>query len=148
MARRKLTAKQEKFCRNIVLCMTQLDAYLDAYDVSPGTKREVIMVKACELMATACIQERIAELHAAEAEKAGVTIELMRQRFEDDHAFARSQGNPSAMVKANENIAKLYGLFETRVKHTVTMRPDEARNVVSSLIGKYADRFADMETLQ
>ena len=36
----KLTAKQEKFCQNIVKDMNQYEAYIDAYDVKTTTKRE------------------------------------------------------------------------------------------------------------
>lgn len=57
----KLTAKQEKFCRNIVDGMTQKDAYVDAYDTENMAK-ETIYRKATEEFQKGKITARIEEL--------------------------------------------------------------------------------------
>jgi hypothetical protein len=58
---KKLTMKQEKFCREYVLCMNQSEAYRRAFDVK-NWKPESVWVKASQICAIGTVKTRIAEL--------------------------------------------------------------------------------------
>ena len=69
----KLTAKQEKFCQNIVSGMSQADAYRDAYNVKTKNNKSIWELSS-QLADNIKVSSRIAELRKPVAEKAQITL--------------------------------------------------------------------------
>lgn len=76
--RDRLTEKQEKFIRNIVMGMTQIDAYKDAYDCK-GMSDNAISREASLLMKNPKITQRHSELGA---KTLGENIMTAQERLE------------------------------------------------------------------
>jgi hypothetical protein len=72
-AMEKLTAKQEKFCQNIVSGMSQADAYRDAYNVKTKNNKSIWELSS-QLADNIKVSSRIAELRKPVAEKAQITL--------------------------------------------------------------------------
>jgi phage terminase small subunit len=69
-----LTAKQEKFCQNIISGMSQADAYRDAYP-SKKISARALYIDASRLADNPKIILRLTELRAPAAKKAMITLE-------------------------------------------------------------------------
>lgn len=106
---RKLTDKQERFARNIVAGMSQVDAYCVAYGVN---KNELaINGRAQSLYRQIHVQNRIADLKDPVVLKAQISLQdhinsLVRLR---DASVGLEQ--MSAAIKAEENIGKVLGFY-------------------------------------
>ena len=69
-----LTAQQETFAQNIIIGMSQAEAYRNAYNTKKMTDKTV-WEKASRLMATDQVRARVEELRAQVADKAIMTAE-------------------------------------------------------------------------
>ena len=69
----KLTAKQEKFCQNIVSGLSQADAYRDAYGAKKRSTR-ALYIDASRLADNPKIILRLTELRKPAAKKAQITL--------------------------------------------------------------------------
>jgi len=78
----KLTAKQEKFCQELVKGATQTDAYKAAYNAK-NMQPEVIHVEACTLAKDHKIAIRIEELKKPIQKKFTKTVTDLLQEIED-----------------------------------------------------------------
>ena len=116
----RLTAKQENFCLAYVSeKMTASDAYRMAYDTT-DCKPATINRQAHALLRNSKIAARIAELRAAAAEAAKVTLEGHLQDLldlRDKSAAARDYG---PAVRAEIARAQAAGLLEQKVAVTHT----------------------------
>lgn len=78
----KLTAKQDRFARNIFLGMSQRAAWIDAgYSSKYAVAR--IDSHACVLAASGKVKERLSELQAAEDTKAVMTVQERKKRLSE-----------------------------------------------------------------
>jgi len=107
----KLTAKQEKFCQNIVSGMNQLQAYENAYPIDNSlekTKTE----NASRLAAQPKIAARIQQLNAPAIEKAQINAEeiiLDLKEIKNDRKIRVSD-----RLKALELLGKTIAMFTDR----------------------------------
>jgi phage terminase small subunit len=69
---KKLTEKQDKFCREYILCGNASEAYRRAYNAK-NMKQETIWTKSSELMAKGKVKARIRELKEDIEELLGIT---------------------------------------------------------------------------
>ena len=124
-----LTAKQEKFCQNILSGMTQHDAYVNAYD-SQNMLPNVIDVKASELMDNGNVKVRVLELRNMAAtptvlsiqEKRDILANIARSQLQD---FLDENGN----VKLNKTSRALkeYYVKERKDKHGNTIKSSSVK---------------------
>lgn len=128
----KLTAKQEKFAREVVKCGNQSEAYRKAYNVGKKTKIATVNVKASQLMATDKIRIRVEELQAKANERCIVTVESLTAELEEARAMAVREKLPSAMTGASMGKARLHGLdvrkIDMNVSDNLADRVKAARN--------------------
>ena len=82
MGEYKLTYKQEKFSQNILLGMTQTDAYKDAYDAE-NMKDESIYCNASKLTSDAKVAQRIEELQEMQIERLSYTVDAHLKELEE-----------------------------------------------------------------
>lgn len=76
----ELTPQQEKFAQCVGSGMNFSDAYRSAYKVGPKTKAESVNDMASKLMANPSVSQRVAQIQAGAAEKAGLdAAETMRE---------------------------------------------------------------------
>jgi phage terminase small subunit len=106
-----LTAKQEKFCVNLVSGMSQYEAYVDAYDTDT-TRRETVDVNANLLMKDKKIASRIEVLREKVADKVIITAESLVNELEIVKAMTltEQQKDYNNHIKAIQTQAKLLGL--------------------------------------
>lgn len=104
-----LTAKQEKFCQNIISGMSGADAYRNSYNCQK-TKDEVIYVRASELMHKPEIAARIEVLRQEIVEKSEITALDLISELEEARLAAMGAGQTNAAVSAIMGKAKLLGL--------------------------------------
>jgi len=120
---KRLTAKQEQFCLEVVSGSTASDAYRKVY--SDSGKPETIWRKSVEVMQSPAVTERIDQLRAEAAAAAKLTLE---QHLEDlrlirDGALQNGAWGPA--VSAEVARGKAAGLYveKTETKFTATFRP-------------------------
>ena len=112
-----LTPKQEAFCQAYIETGNASEAYRRSYSVE-RMKPNVVNVKACQLLATANISVRVAELKAMHAERHAMTVDDIAEMLKQDRQFAREMSTPAAAVSATMGLAKLYGHLRDKVDHT------------------------------
>jgi len=108
----KLTAKQEKFCTNIVGGMTQSEAYRDAYDTETD-RRETVDVNANLLMKDKKISSRIQVLRDRLADKVIITADKLIKELEIVKAMTLTEERVDYTnhIKAIQEQGKLCGLY-------------------------------------
>lgn len=114
MAKRKLTQKQEKFCRVYIETGNATDAYRSAYNVgkmSPTT----VNTKACQLAKSGNVAERIQQIQQKHQKRHDISIDSLTEKFLKAEKFAYSKGKPAAAVAAITGLAKLHGLMQQKV---------------------------------
>lgn len=118
-----LTAKEEKFCMNIVKGMTQIDAYKNSYDAK-NMKDDTIYVRASELIKKSKISVRIEELREKASNKAIMTAirrkEWLTQQIED------LNNNLGDRLKAIDILNKMSGEYVTKVQGEVNLSYENA----------------------
>lgn len=129
--RNKLTGKQEKFCQNIVSGMTQYEAYKDAYNVKPNTKRDTTDNNAYMKLQKSEIRARVNELKTLKQEK--VVEKLAYTDLESFAMFKKLQEmainkeDINNAIKAEIEKAKLSNLYVETRKLTIK---DDRREII------------------
>ena len=113
----KLTDKQELFCLNIHAGMTNVDAWVAAYDHQTGT-RKTARESASKMLANPKIQHRLKELRDESNRRARVTLEDHLKRLEELGRGAQDNGQFSAAINAELNRGKASGIYVERKEIT------------------------------
>ena len=117
-----LTAKQEKFCQNILKGMTQADAYRDAYNTDRMTDN-AIYTEASLLADNPKISQRIQELRQQISSSSIMSAQERLQWLTD--LVQDSVTNTDAKLRAMEIMNKMTGEYVTKleadVKNEVTI---------------------------
>jgi len=130
--KQNLTAKQEGFVLSILEGKTQIDAYKANYNCE-NMSDDVIYVRASEVMKNSKVAVRLAELRQQRANISGWTLEKLIEEFASVKEKCMQEvevlvkfGNPTGeyvfkehgVIKALENIGKLLGHYEEKIKHS------------------------------
>ena len=103
-----LTARQEAFCRNLAEGCSQFEAYRKAGYRSKG--RNATDAHAARLARNGKVADRVAELKGRAAIRTEKTVASLVAELDEVVVFARECHNPSAMVAAITQQARLLGL--------------------------------------
>ena len=106
-----LTPKQEAFAQAYVELGNASEAYRRAYNAE-NMKAETIHVKACELLGSGKVAERVAELQEAVQRVHNVTVASLIAELEEARQVAKGREQGAAMVQATIGKAKLAGLLD------------------------------------
>lgn len=117
MTERKLTPKQEAFCRAYIETSNASEAYRRAYN-SENMQQDTIWAKACLLLKKDKVRARVDELTEQAAEKCAVTVETIAEELAFDRMAAHAVGQIGAAVSATMGRAKLFGLITDKREHT------------------------------
>lgn len=115
---RKLTPQQENFARHIVRGYSQAEAYRRSYSVGPRTKPTTVWVESCKLAADPKVSQRITELTAQAAARAGVTRETMLAEMGFNRERAVDAGDNAAANTASRDRARVAGLLSDKLELT------------------------------
>jgi phage terminase small subunit len=116
-----LTAKQEAFALAYIETGNASEAYRRSYNAG-DTKPEVVHVKACELLKNGNVAVRVAELQAAAAQKAGITLESHLADLAALRDKARDARQFGAAITAEIARGKASGVHVEKSEQTVTTR--------------------------
>lgn len=116
---KKLTEKQEAFCRAFVETGEKTTAYKMAYRADK-MKPAVIAVKSCELASEPHVAARIDELRDAAKERNKITLDTLLKELEENRKAALCAETPqaAAATAATMGKAKLLGLDKQIIEHT------------------------------
>jgi hypothetical protein len=131
-----ITLRQEAFCIEYLKNGCNAARAYGASIARPGADPKRFDSNAQKYLRNINVQARIRELQALAAENAGVTAADIIRQLDEDRKFARESKQASAMVKATEAKARLLGLDKNETN--VTIRPDDARQIISTFLAKYA----------
>ena len=106
-----LTPKQESFAQHYVLHGNATAAYRESYNVRPNTQATSIWQGAKQLLDHPKISSRIAELRAAVAEQAVVSLEKHLATLADIRDKAAQAGHFGAAISAEIARGKAAGLY-------------------------------------
>ena len=106
---KKLTTKQELFCRAFVETGEQTTAYRRCYNCDTMLTTSV-HAKAYELMKLVHIRYRINELMEEHAKRHRLTVDDLIDQLEEARQLAVQTSQPSSMIAATMGSAKLLGL--------------------------------------
>ena len=128
---KKLTPKQEKFCREYIKCGNATQAYKKSYNTK-NMKPEVINVKASELLKNGNVMVRVAELDNEKKNEAiadaqeiqelltkllrGEEVEQVPMMSDSGLVMAEKIVTPKDRIKAGETLAKMRGYFDLKIK--------------------------------
>lgn len=107
--KKKLTPKQEGFCKDYITTGSQTRAYKLNYNVKKMLPAS-INNKAYELRTNVAITSRINELQERVSKKFEVTVESLTREFEEDRQLARDLDMPAAAIAATNGKARIHGL--------------------------------------
>jgi len=107
--KKKLTPKQEGFCKDYITTGSQTRAYQLNYNVKKMLPAS-INNKAYELMQNVDITSRVAQLQERVAKKFEVTVESLTRELEEDRQLARDLDMPAAAISALNVKARIHGL--------------------------------------
>ena len=113
----KLTDKQELFCLNIHAGMSNVDAWVAAYDNNNGT-RKTARENSTRALQNPKIQNRLKELRDESNRRARVTLEDHLKRLEELGRGAQESGQFSAAINAELNRGKASGIYVERKEIT------------------------------
>lgn len=111
-----LTAKQEKFVRNLIEGMSQREAYKNSYDAENMTDK-TIDEKACLLFATDKIRTRYRELQE-ELAKASILSATQRAMILSQIATDKEQGTADK-IRAIDTLNKMSGEYVQKIDANV-----------------------------
>jgi phage terminase small subunit len=115
MTGKKLTPKQEKFCKKYIETGNASEAYRHAYKAEK-TKASVIHVKASEVLSNGNVTVRVKELQEMELLKHLDTVESIAKELNEARDMAIANNAPAVMVTASMSKAKLRGLLVDKVE--------------------------------
>ena len=127
-----LTPKQEAFAQAYVELGNASEAYRRAYNAE-NMKAETIHVKACELLGSGKVAERVAELQEAVQRVHNVTVASLIAELEEARQVAKGREQGAAMVQATMGKAKLAGLDKDQ---EVTAQAERVNVVVEVMDGR------------
>lgn len=104
----ELTAKQQLFVEGILSGKTQVQAYRDAYDVSPETKASTVYVNACREASKTKIAPCIS---MSREDNATYTIQEHNRALRRIALKAEREGKCIASINAHVQLAKGAGLY-------------------------------------
>ena len=107
--KKKLTPKQEGFCKDYITTGSQTRAYELNYNVKKMQK-PTIHTKAHEVMQNGAVTVRINELQERVNKKFEVTVESLTRELEEDRQLARDVDMPAAAISALNVKARIHGL--------------------------------------
>ncbi len=112
-----LTFKQEKFCEGLVMGMSQVEAYKNAYNTDGYNGDAGLMVHASRLAADARVVLRVAALRVPAQEefqkhRKAWLFELMQMAMVDPGSFFDTHGNPLDIPSLPEANRKMLAGFE------------------------------------
>ena len=133
----ELTSRQEKFVQGLFRGLSQRQSYKESYNCNEW-KDESIDSRASELANNSKIVARLTELRANVTKESSWTVERLIKEFEqckkkcmqevEVMKFDPEQGmmvgtgeykfEYSGVIKSLENIGKLLGMYETKLKHS------------------------------
>jgi len=126
-----LTPKQEKFVRNVVAGVPQVDAYRDAYDVKTDNKNSHRR-RAHEVARGSNVSAMIAELKARAEQGVVWTREMAMAALLDTYKMARDQNHAQGATGALKELNAMYGYNEaTKINiggqkdNPIIVAPDE-----------------------
>jgi phage terminase small subunit len=116
---KKLTEKQELFCRAFIETGEKVTAYKMAYNAE-NMKAPVITVKSCELASLPHVAARIDELREAARERNKITVDTLLAELEENRQAALNAETPQAAAATSATMgkAKLLGLDKQIIEHT------------------------------
>lgn len=129
------TEKQKALARLVKAGKPAGAAYLEAY--GNNCSRKTADFAGHKILKQENVQAYMAELEADARKELNVTIESLASELEEARKLAMESGQPGNAVSAIMGKAKLYGLGETRIRHQLSMRPDEAQRIIETLLPKY-----------
>jgi hypothetical protein len=112
-----LTAKQLKFCDNIVKGMTQYEAYVNAYDTKTEN-RDTVDVNANLLMKNTKISSRIKELRKPIEENTRLTLEEILENIKKLAEQGIADDDKRIALDSFKHYAKLCGYEADKVDLT------------------------------
>lgn len=136
-----LTAKQEQFAQNIILGMTQADAYRNSYNAEKMTDKQ-IWEEASKLMAKPKVAQRVQELRNEMAKESIMTakerLEFLTKVImgeEKDIKITLSgavdaEADLNIKLKAIDIMNKMQGEYVQKVVADVTTYEDNLKKVV------------------
>jgi hypothetical protein len=107
----KLTPKQEKFVRNVVAGVSQVDAYRDAYDVKTDNKNSHRR-RAHEVAQSSNVSAMIEELKARAERNVVWTRQMAVEALLEAADIARVQKHSQGMTGALKELNAMYGYNE------------------------------------
>lgn len=145
---RKLTAKQEKFCQEYILCLNQTEAYQRAYETK---ERDTARKLGARLMANDTVKKRVEELKA----ELILRYDLKKEQVLDMAMWVYNkakEGTPQVKLnregrfvptgntevdfracnEAIKNIASICGFNSTNVKAEVKAEVESEVNVITA----------------
>lgn len=139
---KKLTQKQENFCKLFIELGNQSEAYRQAYETKADYKS--VNVRACELLKDRNVAVRVQELRELAQERHNVTVDSLLQELEEARTIALTCETPqsSAAISATMGKAKLCGLDKQIIDHTSSdgsMSPKAASDAVLDALNKKYD---------
>lgn len=112
----KLSDKQELFCLNIHAGMSNVEAWINAYD--HGGTRKTARESSTRALQNPKIQYRLKELRDESNRRARVTLEDHLKRLEELGRGAQDNGQFSAAINAELNRGKASGIYVERKEIT------------------------------
>lgn len=107
----KLTPKQEKFAKNVVSGMPQVDAYRDAYDVKTDNKNSHRR-RAYEVAQSSNVSAMIAEMKERAERNVVWTRQMAVEALLEAADIARGQKHSQGMTGALKELNAMYGYNE------------------------------------
>lgn len=107
--KKKLTIKQEGFCKDFIATGNASEAYRRNYNAGKMLPDSVTN-KAYELMQNVGVTSRIQELQVILQKKFEVTVESLTKELDEDRQLARDLGQPGAAISALGVKARIHGL--------------------------------------
>lgn len=136
-----LTAKQEQFAQNIILGMTQADAYRNSYNAKKMTDKQ-IYEEASKLMAKPKISQRVQELRNEMANESIMTatkrLEFLTRVITGEEkdikvsltGAVNTEADLNVKLKAIDIMNKMQGEYVQKVVADVTTYEDSLKKVV------------------
>tara|TARA_R110000772_G_scaffold43692_1_gene100646 strand:- start:4628 stop:5014 length:387 start_codon:yes stop_codon:yes gene_type:complete len=121
---KKLTQKQEDFCKLVVELGNQAESYRQSYNSKSSP--QVCAVEASKLVASPNIALRLKELRELAQERHNVTVDSLLKELEEARTIAATCETPqsSAMISATMGKAKLCGLDKQIIETTIRVADD------------------------
>ena len=113
-----LTPRQEKFVQGLFKGLSQRQAYREAFASSLKWKDETVDNKAYVLAKHGGVKARLTELQQEVTNESKWTVERLIQEFEDLKNLTKREGEFTVTAKSLENIGKLLGMYETKLRHS------------------------------